>query len=860
MQLQLYFDDWVEEKAIEIINKAIKEIDNWNGKPFIPVERIASEIFFFDLLPLKKELIGENVAAAIQIFEGGGTIYFRKEDSIEGKRFSIAHEIGHYVCHYLQDKEINIQKVFYHNKCFTPEVTLEYKFKKQAEELSKYNREERAERLKRAHQESEANRFAAELLMPAQLMRIYYEKFNGDIQKLAAEFKVSLTAIRIRVDNLGLRINSVNISESKLIEDLNIQQQKAVKTLRGPVLILAGAGTGKTKVITHRIAYLVGVKKINPRNILAVTFTNKAANEMRERVQALLGGIKYGRNLWIKTFHSFCLAILRREVNNLQYKPNFTIADEDTQKSLIRGICKSFGINEKKNGGIDFVTEIKKFKNNFITVDLIKNHEEIDKELQDVYIEYQRRLMVLNQMDFEDIIVNTIILLRDNPDILEKYQNRFKYILVDEYQDTNYMQFVLLKELSKRYNNICVVGDDDQSIYGWRGASIKNFSRFKEQFGNVKIIPLEQNYRSTKTILAAANSFIAGNSFRLQQKRLWTERSEGDKISFEVFDRDENEAFYAVTEIYDLISNGVDLHQVAILFRTHVQSRLLEKELIRLHIPYQIVKGVPFIDRCEIKDIIAFLHFIFNQNDDESLLRIFEIKTISKGIGKETLKKLKAKAAESQMSIWEIITTQLKNLNISPNIKKNFELFRKLFNEIIQGCADLLPSQIVRLIISKAHYYEHLENTYGKTQEKRDWEDRIEHVEELIRIAEEFEGKEGNIVTLRGFLDQLALYEPENEMDENGNRKEINLMTIHSAKGLEFDYVFLIGLEQGIFPLSRNIDFEEERRLFYVAITRAKTKLYLSCSKFKFDIISREIKSFKSSEFIDEISESLLNN
>lgn len=852
MQLQLDYDDWVEEKAYEIIKQAENELGNWNGQLPIPVRDIASELFFIDLLPLKKELIGEGVAAAIEAEIGGGTIYYRKEDLVESQRFSIAHEIGHYVCHFLPNQKIKSHKIYYNNKCFAAEVTLEYKFKQQTEELSKYSNEERAEKLKRAHEETQANRFAAELLMPSHLMRLYYKKFDGDIRKIAKVFKVSLTAMRIRVNDLGLKLSNLSLSSEKLLGGLNNQQAKAVKTVKGPVLIFAGAGTGKTKVITHRIAYLMGVKKIDPRNILAVTFTNKAAREMRERIQGLLGGIKYGRSLWVKTFHSFCLSILRREAQHLSYKSNFTIADDSIQRNLIKGICNTFGLG---NENLDFLAEIKNFKNKFITSDLIKNHGDVDKKLQDVYIEYQRRLKLLNQMDFDDIIVNTILLFNERPDLLAKYQKRFMYILVDEYQDTNYVQFILLKALAQKHRNICVVGDDDQAIYGWRGASIENFGRLNEQFENMTTIPLEQNYRSSKTILSAANNFIAGNSSRLQLKKLWTSGEKGDRISFANFDKDETEAYAVANEIQILLEHNVNPDDIGIMYRMHSQSRLIEKELVRQSISYQIVKNVSFIDRSEVKDILAILRFLCNPNDDESFLRIFGIKTISKGIGDTTVKKLKTKATESQISIWQFVKTELNKIPLKLNITKCLESFKKIISELIIVSNDLLPSRVIELAISKVAYYKYLENTFGKDAETVDWKDRKDNVEELIKMAQIFEEKEVNQISLRGFIDQLTLLEP---TDEEDGKEKINLMTVHSAKGLEFEFVFVIGLEQGIFPLSRNDDSEEERRLFYVAITRAKKKLYFSCSEMKWDIYSRENIFMKTSDFLDEIPDSLM--
>lgn len=858
MQLKLGFDydDWVEEKAYEIYQRAKDEIIGWEGKPFIPVEKIARDIFFLDLLPLTKELMIEGVTAAIEAEEGGGTIYYRENDSIESKRFSIAHEIGHYVCHFLPYQQQEKRKTFYQNKCFVSEVTLEYRFKQQMEELSKFDNEERAERLKRAHQESEANKFAAELLMPAHLIRDYFERLKGDINALAEVFKVSKTAMKIRINDLGLKLTSINIPPETILADLNPVQQKVVENIEGPVLILAGAGTGKTRVITHRIAYKIGVKKINPRNILAVTFTNKAAREMRERIHGLLSGAEYGRSLWIKTFHAFSLAILRREAKHLQYEPNFTIADENTQKGLIRGVCNFLNID--KDCKIDFVSEIKNLKNQFILPDKVDELAEIGDKVKYVYKEYQRRLKVLNQMDFDDILINIILLFAEKPEILKKYQNRFKYILVDEYQDTNYVQFLLVWMLAREHRNICVVGDDDQSIYGWRGASIKNFSRFKKEFEDAEIIPLEQNYRSTRTILNAANAFVAGNNNRLRQKKLWTENNRGERISIASFENDEMEARGIAEEISQLISEGKEKSEISVMYRTHAQSRTLEKELIRLGVPYQVVKGVPFKDRCEIKDILAFMHFLNNQYDDESLIRILDIKTIAPGIGKETINKLKLKANEVNKSLWEVLLTEVEGLKLRSNIQKSLNSFKIKIDELIDGCRGSLPSRIIEKTLSNVNFIDYLRETYGKDEDGIDWEDRKENIEELIRIAQEYEEQEGHNVSLQGFLDHLALYESEDVYDENGKVNQINLMTIHSAKGLEFKYVFLIGLQQGLFPLSRNQDLEEERRLFYVGLTRAKEKLYLSFGTSKWDFKAKEVQPLKMSDFLNEIPESLL--
>ncbi len=801
-----------------------------------------------------------KITAAIEAEIGGGTIYYRKEDTIESKRFSIAHEIGHYVCHFLPNCDIDTQKLYYRNKCSSSEVTMEDKFKQQIEELSKYTEEERAEKLKRAHRESEANRFAAELLMPAHLLRQYYEKFNGDIRKLAAAFKVSFTAMTIRVNNLGLKLLHLNLSVEKLNCGLNTEQLKAIQTLKGPLLILAGAGTGKTRVITHRIVNLIALKKVNPRNILAVTFTNKAAGEMRQRIQALLENANIGRSLWINTFHSFCLKILRREPKCLNYKPNFTIADEATQRNLIKGICNSFGVDKDELPAKDLLCKISNLKNKLITADLIGSHGDIDETLQDVYVEYQRRLMVLNQMDFDDILVNTILLLRSRPDLLKKYQDRFQYILVDEYQDTNLVQFVLLKELANKHQNICVVGDDDQSIYGWRGAEIENFSRFKTQFNNVKIIALEQNYRSTQTILSAANEFVAGNANRLVQKRLWTENGNGEKIPFAVFENEEGESASVVATIGNLLRRGINPAEIAIMYRTHAQSRAFEKELIRQEIPYQVVKGVPFKDRREIKDILAFLNFLHNQHDEENLLRMLEVKTLSEGIGDQTIKRLKALAADAQITLWQAVATRSTELKVGPNISRSLEKLKESLYALISDCRELLPSRIIEVVISRIRYFDYLKSISRRNDDEIDWEGRKENVEELIKIAHQFEEKEGNDISIRGFLDHLALYEREDVSDGGSGQERVSLMTIHSAKGLEFEQVFLVGLEQGIFPLSRNEDTEEERRLFYVAITRAKKGLYFSCSKNKLDVSSREFVQMQVSDFVKEISSSLITS
>lgn len=857
MQLQFGFDDWVEEKALEVFNRAKKELNGWNSDSFIPIDRIARDIFHLDILPMPKKFLGEDIVAAIEAEVGGGTIYVRDEDSPESKRFSIAHEIGHYVCHFLPNAN-NIDQQTFFRSCFRPEVTIEYKFKQQTEELSKYTEEERAEKLKRAQQESEANRFAAELLMPAHLLRQYYEEFNGDIRRLAAACKVSFTAMSIRVNNLGLKLLHLNLSVEKLNRGLNTEQLKAVQTLKGPLLILAGAGTGKTKVITHRIVNLIALKKVNPRNILAVTFTNKAAGEMRQRVQTLLENANIGRSLWINTFHSFCLKILRREPKCLNYKPNFTIADEATQRNLIKGICNSFGIDKDELPAKDLLCEISNLKNKLITADLIGSHGDIDETLRDVYVEYQRRLMVLNQMDFDDILVNTILLFRSRPDLLEKYQARFQYILVDEYQDTNLVQFVLLKELARKHQNICVVGDDDQSIYGWRGAEIENFDRFKAQFNNVKIIALEQNYRSTQTILAAANEFVAGNANRLVQKCLWTENGNGEKIPFAIFENEEGESVSVAATIGNLLRKSINPAEIAIMYRTHAQSRAFEKELIRQEIPYQVVKGVPFKDRREIKDILAFLNFLQNQHDEENLLRMLEVKTLSQGIGDQTIKSLKALAAEAQITLWQAIATRSTELKVRPNISRSLEKLKEGLNSLISDCRELLPSRIIEAIISRVRYFDYLKSIGRRNEDEIDWEGRKENVEELIKIAHQFEETEGNDISIRGFLDHLVLYEHTDVSNDGAIQARVSLMTIHSAKGLEFEHVFLIGLEQGIFPLSRSEDKEEERRLFYVGITRAKKNLYFSHCRFRFDVKAKETKQMQASDFVKEIPKSLL--
>ena len=605
---------------------------------------------------------------------------------------------------------------------------------------------------------------------------------------------------------------------------LNDKQKEAVLCTEGPLLVLAGAGSGKTRVLTHRIAYLIKDKDVSPWSILAITFTNKAAKEMRERIGALVGE-EMVKDMWISTFHAMCVRILRRNSERLGYGRYFTIYDTSDQKALLKDIMKQLNINEKNHPISSVLGEISNQKNQFITA------EEYEKTAGDdyknkitakIYAHYQKKLKENDAMDFDDLMLNTCILFRDHQDVLEFYQNKFRYILVDEYQDTNGVQYQLVQMLAKKYKNLCVVGDDDQSIYGWRGADIRNILDFERDFESTNVIRLEQNYRSTQNILDAANKVVAHNQGR-KAKNLWTQNEKGEPITVLRMDNEYREAD-AVAEI---IIRGIDegsyeYKDYAILYRTNAQSRVLEEKMIKNGIPYRLLGGTRFYERKEVKDMLAYLRTVANIKDDVSMKRIINVP--KRGIGATSLETIARYANVQNMDFYEAakLVKEMSILGNAPALKvlgfiNLIEEFRALAEE-----GDVV--ELLEAIIEKTSYRDYLRQTEGE-----DYQDRIANIEELVSKAAAYM-ENAEEPSLAGFLEDVALVADVDNYDQNSN--SIVLMTLHSAKGLEFPVVFMPGLEEGLFPsymsLTEGEDkLEEERRLCYVGITRAREKLYI---------------------------------
>ncbi len=623
------------------------------------------------------------------------------------------------------------------------------------------------------------------------------------------------------------------------LDNLNDMQKEAVKSTDGPLLVLAGAGSGKTKVLTTRIAYLVHDLNISPFNILAITFTNKAAKEMKERVVRILGNI--GQNIQISTFHSFGLTILKEHYEKLGFEKNFTILDSDDSLAVVKKIIKNMGLDPKDYNPKAIRNKISGAKNELVDV---KEYERIasndyEKIVTSVYRSYEDKLLTSNSMDFDDLLILPIKLFRLYPDVLKSYQERFKYVLIDEYQDTNEAQYILTKMITAKYQNICVVGDDAQSIYSWRGANYRNILNFEHDFKNAKVVLLEQNYRSTKNILDAANFVIKNNKMK-KDKNLWTDNEVGNKIKYHKAENELDEAEYVTKEIMKLIENGVSNKDIAVLYRTNAQSRNMEEVLLKENIPYKVVGSFYFYNRKEIKDLIAYLKLIYNEYDDSSLERIINVP--KRGIGLKTIENINTNALLKGCSLYDAIESG-----------KELE-FKKLIEELRLDSENLSLTELVDDILAKTGIKKELES-----EDSIESDIKIEYLEEFKTITKNFEEKNG-IVSLEDFLAEISLV---SDIEEHKNNTDVvTLMTVHSAKGLEFDYVFIIGLEEGIFPHTNSLfepsDLEEERRLCYVAITRAKKGLFLVNAKRR-TIYGME--SFNApSRFIGEISEDLLDS
>lgn len=639
-----------------------------------------------------------------------------------------------------------------------------------------------------------------------------------------------------------------------IYDRLNEQQKKGVFTTEGPVLLLAGAGSGKTGVITHRIAHLIDDCGVNSYNILAITFTNKAAREMRERVDDLVG---CGADAaWIMTFHAACVRILRRFIDRLGYGTNFTIYDTDDQKSLMKEVCKSMDVDTKVYKEKMLLSRISAAKDELLSPDdlyLRANNDYTQMRIAEVYRVYEERLKKNNAVDFDDIINLTVELFEKNDDVLDYYQERFKYIMVDEYQDTNTAQFKLVSLLARKYHNLCVVGDDDQSIYKFRGANIRNILNFKEYFPEAEIIKLEQNYRSKSNILDAANAVIKNNSGRMD-KSLWTEQDEGDKIAFNVYETGYAEAEGIAFGIEKNINDGYAYNDCAILYRTNAQSRAIEEKLLGHNIPYRIYGGINFYSRKEIKDILAYLKTIDNGMDEIAVRRILNVP--KRGIGATSVGKIQAYADEQNIGFYEA----LKQAEDIPGLGRSASKITPFTDLIRLFRAELHELSIVRLIndiIEKTGYMDYL----ADNDSPEEVEERRANIDELISKAATYEDGE-ETPTLSGFLEEVALVADIDNMDDNNN--VVSLMTLHSAKGLEFPIVYLAGMEDGLFPSYMCIDsddpseLEEERRLCYVGITRAKQKLIMSAAKVR--MVRGETHMNKVSRFISEIPAELMVN
>lgn len=599
--------------------------------------------------------------------------------------------------------------------------------------------------------------------------------------------------------------------------ELNQQQQLAVQHKNGPLLILAGAGSGKTRVLTERVVALINNRTCHPSQILAVTFTNKAASEMRGRIESRIG--TFAREAWINTFHSACLKILRRHGDKVGLPPNFAIFDDSDQISLIKKILIELNIGDKLFTPRSVLEKISRAKDSLISPKDYPDGDFYQAKVASVYRRYDEELRRNGCADFGDLIMLTVKLFKKNPEILEHYQDKFLHILVDEYQDTNHSQYTLMKMLAEKHKNICVVGDPDQSIYAWRGADISNILEFERDFPGAKVIKLEQNYRSTKNILAASDAVIENNTSR-KPKTLWTENEEGDLIGIVETQDERKEARLVAEKIRDMRVSGTSLKDIAIFYRTNAQSRLFEDELRNLGVPYTIFGGTRFYDRSEIKNIIAYLRLVNNQSDDVCLKRI--INTPIRGIGKTTVDRLTSYASNANMSMYEFLTLRLSDTDFSNGTRQKLALFVNLIRQMTELTKLPLP-ELVTEAIAKTKYVEAL--LAEKTDEAND---RIANIDELISAVSEAY-KQNPEMKLADFLDQVALI---SDIDKYSDNEDVlPLMTLHLAKGLEFDHVFIVGLEEGILPHIRAIDesdeLEEERRLFYVGMTRARKSLCL---------------------------------
>ena len=639
-------------------------------------------------------------------------------------------------------------------------------------------------------------------------------------------------------------------------DTLNKPQKEAVFHTEGPLLILAGAGSGKTRVLTHRIAYLIEEKGVNPWNILAITFTNKAAEEMRQRVDSLVG--IGAESIWVSTFHSMCVRILRRYIDRLGYDNRFTIYDTDDQKTLMKEVCRKTDIDTKRFKERMLLSVISSAKNEMILpeeFELNAGGDFVQLKIAKVYKEYEAQMRANNALDFDDLLVKTVQLLETQPDVRENYQERFRYIMVDEYQDTNTVQFRLVSLLAGKYRNLCVVGDDDQSIYKFRGANIRNILDFEKEFSDAKVIKLEQNYRSVGNVLEVANSVIRNNKGR-KEKTLWTDNEKGEKIRLRQFDTAYDEAQFIAEDIKDETAQGANYSDHAVLYRTNAQSRLLEEKFVAMNIPYKIVGGINFYSRREIKDVLSYLKTIDNGKDDLAVRRIINVP--KRGIGLTTINRIQESAAARGIGFYDALSAP----DLIPGIGRSaskldsfaalIEYFKGRSEE--SGVTDLLTE-----VIEKTGYTESLE-----ADDPEELEARVQNIDELVSKAAVYEescSDRGERPTLSGFLEEVALVADIDSVAED--RDYVILMTLHSAKGLEFPHVYLAGMEDGLFPSYMSIsgddpeELEEERRLCYVGVTRAEEKLTLTCARMRLVRGERQYNSM--SRFIKEMPSALID-
>lgn len=641
-----------------------------------------------------------------------------------------------------------------------------------------------------------------------------------------------------------------------IYDKLNEPQREAVYHTDGPLLILAGAGSGKTRVLTHRIAYLIGERGVDAWNILAITFTNKAAEEMRQRVDNLVG---FGaKSVWVSTFHSACVRILRRFIDRLGYENHFTIYDTDDQKTLIKEVCRKVDVDTKVFKERSLLSAISSAKNEMILPDEFELNAGGDfakMKIAKVYREYEAQMKANNALDFDDLLVKTVQLLQTQPDVLESYQERFRYIMVDEYQDTNTVQFQLVSLLAGKYKNLCVVGDDDQSIYKFRGANIRNILDFEHEFPDAKVIKLEQNYRSTGNILNAANSVIANNRGR-KEKSLWTENGEGELIRLRQFDTAFDEADFIGEDIKSAVRQGGSYNDSAVLYRTNAQSRLLEEKFIAMNIPYKIVGGVNFYARREIKDLLAYLKTIDNGRDDVAVRRIINVP--KRGIGLTTINRIQESATERGIGFYEALLAPGLIAGVGRSATK-LDSFAALIEYFKTLAEEMNITDLLQEVIEKTGYIESLEN-----EDKEEAKTRKENIDELISKAATYEEScqdKDEKATLSGFLEEVALVADIDSLDED--QEYVVLMTLHSAKGLEFPRVYLAGMEDGLFPGYMSInagdreELEEERRLCYVGITRAEQELTLTSARRR--MVHGETQYNPMSRFVKEIPRELLD-